>query len=102
MTNWKVYNMLKNPSNGFVVKLTYGCELEDNGLLVDRFVSELEFIQTSDDFVPFEDITKELALQWIESKVGNVAMAQVEQSLITKYNLFKEDNQSAPVSGLPW
>lgn len=101
MTDWKVYNMFKNPS-GFVFKIVYGCELFDGDNLVDRFVSELEFIQTSDKFTPFEDITEELVIGWIEKKVGNVSMAQVEQSLTNKYNSNKEESDYYSIGGLPW
>jgi hypothetical protein len=100
LTN-KIYNLERDPDNGFVVKVTWGIELHDNGLM-DRHLSQVEFIQEANSFIPYEQLTEEIVWGWVESRVGHVALAQIEDRLVSRYNAMKQEQSNAPIEGLPW
>lgn len=53
----------------------------------------------NESFIPFENLTEEIVVQWIKNKLGEEYITSLEQNLTKQI-----EDQKAPkvVSGLPW
>lgn len=54
---------------------------------------------SKEDFIPYEDLTEEVVIQWVKDKLGEEFITTLEQGLAAQIG-----DQKAPkvASGLPW
>ena len=54
---------------------------------------------SDNNFIPFEDLTEEVVIQWVKDKLGEEYVTTLEQGLAAQI-----EDQKAPkvASGLPW
>lgn len=103
-TTWKIYNLEHETSNGLVIKVTYGCVVESEGFL-NRKVGSIELTgdPKSPDFVAYENLTEEIVLDWVESKLGTEAFTEIETSVQNSVQAAIDAAATETTQeGLPW
>lgn len=103
-TNWKILNTKRKPDNGLVVKVNYviNFKLENQE---DRLVSSVDLIdnEIGDSFIPYEDLTEEILLNWVKEKLGEEKILELENNFENRLQE-KIDRHNNPeyLSGLPF
>lgn len=103
-TNWKILNLKRKPNSGLVIEVTYvmNFKLQDES---DRNIGmiELEGDENDPNFVPFEELTEEIVLDWVKSELGEEEMGEIESKhqSIMEDRIYKKANPEF-LDGLPW
>jgi hypothetical protein len=103
-TTWKIAQLKRNPSSGLVIEVTYIMSFELEGE-TDRHVGSvtLEGDETSETFVPYEELTEKIVLEWVKTTVGEEKITEIETS--TKTRLEERIERKANpefLIGTPW
>jgi hypothetical protein len=103
-TTWKIAQLKRKPSSGLVIEVTYimNFELESE---TDRHVGSvtLEGDETSETFIPFEELTEAIVLEWVKTTVGEEKITEIETNAETRLQerIDKKTNPEFLV-GTPW
>lgn len=103
-TNWKILELKRTPAEGLVIEVIYvmNFKLEDK---VDRQVGmiNLEGDPNSPDFVPYENLTEEIVLNWVQSELGQTKIEEIKSSFQARIQQ-KIDRENNPefLTGKPW
>lgn len=103
-TTWQVIDLKSRIADGLVIKVTYACKVQLDDI-VDRIIGELELVGDPSDpnYVPFEDLTEEYVLTWVEQSLGEAQVAAIEAGLENSVTAQKEQKDAETIiSGLPW
>lgn len=92
---WNVVNMERKTDNGFVVTVHYTVNAVDGEVTASTY-GTVGYTQEADDFTPFEQLTKDQVVGWVQTSLDKDA---VEASLASQIEALKNPVQEA---GLPW
>ena len=103
-TTWQILDSKRQKINGLITKITYRClvQLDNN---IDIKVGELEFTgdSSSPDFIPYENLTEETLIGWVQSSLGNTEVTAIETALQNSVTARKAEKDAETESnGLPW
>ena len=92
---WNVVNMERKTDNGFVVTVHYTVTAIDGEVSASSYGS-VGYTQEADNFTPFEQLTKDQVVGWVQTSLDKDA---VEAGLASQI-----EAQKNPVSksGTPW
>ena len=104
ITNWKIFDTNYMISNGLITKITYGYRIQSEGMF-DQTLGELQLSgdATLKGFIPYEDLTEDILIEWVKTILGSEKVIAIETLLQTSI----ENKQLAKLaetvkSGLPW
>jgi hypothetical protein len=103
-TNWQIFDVKRQTADGVVIKVVYGCTVQLENY-IDRTIGEQTFTgnPSTPGFVPYEDLTEEIVLGWVQTTLGAVAVTATETSLQNNVTAQKTAKEAETVkSGLPW
>lgn len=103
-TNWQIFDIKRQTTDGVVIQVTYGCTVQLENF-VDRTIGEqtLSGNPSAPGFVPYEDLTEEIVLGWVQTTLGVEAVAATEVALQNNVTAQKAAKDAEiVVSGLPW
>ena len=92
---WNVVNMERKTDNGFVVTVHYTVNAVDGEVTASTY-GTVGYTQEADSFTPFEQLTKDQVVGWVQTSLDKDA---VEASLASQVEALKNPVQE---SGLPW
>ena len=92
---WNVVNMERKTDNGFVVTVHYTVNAVDGEVTASTY-GTVGYTQEADSFTPFEQLTKDQVVGWVQTSLDKDA---VEASLASQIEALKNPVQE---SGLPW
>jgi len=102
--NWKIIEIERLLNNNMVIKVIYSCNVKSTNF-TDRKVGQitLEGDTSSEDFIPFEDLTEEIVLSWVKNMLTESGVKDIEKKIIDRLNI-REDklNNKKTENGLPW
>jgi hypothetical protein len=92
---WSVVQMDRKSADGFVTTVHYNVSAVDGEFTASTY-GTVGFTQEEMDYVPFEQLTQEQVIGWVQDSLGQDT---VEEALAAQI-----DAQKNPVSksGLPW
>jgi hypothetical protein len=93
--NWQIVQMDRLTSDGFVVTVHYNVSAVD-GVYTASTYGTCGYTQETSSFIPYEDLTQEIVVGWVQESLGKDT---VEASLQTQIDALKNPVQE---SGLPW
>jgi hypothetical protein len=93
--NWNVVQMDRLTSDGFVVTVHYTVSAVDGEFTASTY-GTVGYTQESENFTPFNQLTKEQVVGWVQNSLGKET---VEENLTAQIEAQKNPVQ---VSGLPW
>jgi hypothetical protein len=102
---WSVVNMERTlpdgnvPPEGQIFTIHWTATLEDQGESVSSYGSIGLGAPDPDDYVPFEDITEAMAINWLKETLGPEQVTAIEDCL-TRY--LQQILNPTSASGLPW
>ena len=103
-TNWQIAEIKRTPDTGLVIEVLYimNFELEDKG---DRHVGSITLTgdPTAPDFVPFENLTQEIVLGWVQAELGETKINEITTSAQTRLQeRIDRENNPEFLTGMPW
>tara|TARA_B100000085_G_C18118556_1_gene340217 strand:- start:132 stop:440 length:309 start_codon:yes stop_codon:yes gene_type:complete len=99
--NWKIYDLKRTIANGVVNLITYACESEHNDFST-RYIGKLEVTgnHSSPDFIPFDDLTQQVVLNWV---TGSVSVSDIESANSASIvNSISASEAITEENGVPW
>ena len=96
---YEIANMDVTGENNAVIRLHYRVSAQKNNCdLIPVRSGIVELSQTTENFVPFEEISKALAIQWLKEKLD---CEQIEQSLTEEIENYQPISMPVTKSKLP-
>jgi hypothetical protein len=98
---WEISDLERLESNGFINLVRWRC-LTNKGKYFTKKAGEFTLQGNPSDpgFIPFEDVTEEIAQGWVTS---NVDKPYYENLNAESINEFEDADNALPISsGLPW
>ena len=92
---WNVVQMDRLTSDGFVVTVHYIVNATDDTYSASTY-GTISYTQESDKFVPYDQLTEEMVVGWVQTALGKDT---VEASLEGQIEAQKHPVQEA---GVPW
>ena len=103
-TTFKIANLKRKPVSGLVFEVTYvmNFKLENQ---MDRKVGllTLEGDETDPNFVPFDQLTEEMVINWVKDSLGEeqIDAIKLEYQTILQQRIDKQKNPEF-LTGRPW
>ena len=102
---WIIHQLERKADNGFVFNVHWRYAITDTDeygktYYADSYsVAHYEQDEEAEDYIPYEELTEQDVIGWVEQSLGEEKLASMEESLINQI-----ENQKNPVSlnGLPW
>ncbi len=98
---WKIYDLKRTIADGVVTEITYACESQLSGSGT-RKIGELEVVGSMEDtdFIPYEDLTQDDVLGWVDSNVDKTVFetensASIASDIIARAAITESN-------GTPW
>lgn len=91
---WNIEQLQRQTSDGLVTSAHWRCTAVDGDISVSNY-GAVGF-ERGEEFIPYEDLTKEQVLEWVKSQL---AVSEIESGLQSHI-----DGKKNPVTatGLPW
>ena len=100
--NWRVTDLTRDLSDGFVMKVNYVAEIvhkETDGVTYSfARSSELSF-DRPETLIPYSELTNDIVIGWIQEQLGIETCKQIEDSLTAEIN---EQRSPTLGYGFPW
>lgn len=103
-TNWNIVNIKRRPNDGLVIEVTYIMNFKLEGM-EDRHVGmiTLEGDPTDPNFIPFEELTQEIVLGWVQTELGESHITEIQTQMSTRLQQRLDEKNNPPfLQGLPW
>jgi hypothetical protein len=102
---WDISNMERRlpdgtvPPEGEIYTIHWTANLEDQGQFANCYGSVGLGAPEEDNYTPFDEVTKEQAIEWLKAALGEEQVEAIEASLVQQIEdkLFPEQ-----AMGLPW
>lgn len=94
MTTFKINNLERQSDSGLVTVVHWTAIKVDGDASASVYASMA--VEASEEFVPFEQLTEEIVIEWVKAKLD---LESIESSLDAQIAAI---NQPTVLSGLPW
>lgn len=98
---WKIYDLKRTITDGVITEITYACESQLSGSST-RKIGNLTVVGSADDadFIPYEDLTQDDVLGWVDSNVDKTVFetensASIASSIVARAAITESN-------GTPW
>lgn len=97
---WNINTLERNTADGIVFNAHYTVTAEDDTYSSGAYGSVgLEAPAEGDTVIPYDELTSEIVLGWIQDKLGSEKVAEVEAALQAQ---IEEQKAPSKATGLPW
>jgi hypothetical protein len=97
-TNWHIANLERETSDGYVFTAHYTVDAKDDTYSAGAYGS-IGLERPEGSLIPFADLTEEQVIEWVQEKLGDEAVANVEAALQSQID---EQRQPTKAAGVPW
>jgi len=95
-TIWKITNLQRNQTDGGVIVAAWNCSaVEDNFTGSLNGSTAFKYDATSEDFIPFDQLTEDLVLQWV---FNSIDVDGINKDVLGQI----ENQKNEPIIGVPW
>ena len=103
-TNWQIAQLKRIPATGLVIEVTYimNFTLES---VSDRKVGSITLSGNTSDpgFVPYEELTEQIVLGWVQNELGQQYISDVQSEMQTRLQEKLNKKNNPPfLTGKPW
>lgn len=83
-TEWRIYNLKRQSSDGLVLEVEYGCEMNISGS-VQYTVGKIELTGSTSDsnFISYDNLTEDIVLGWVTSSIDTSSIEADLENKIT-------------------
>lgn len=103
--NWTIHQLERKSDNGFVVNVHWRFSMTDTDETGKYYYADTYSVasytqdEESEDYIPFEELTQEIVVEWVKETLGEEQLESMEASLVQQI----ESQKNPPiVYGLPW
>lgn len=96
---WNVSTLERVTATGEVQTVHYTVDAEDGTYRAGAYGSVGLDPADPDDMVPYADVTRSQAIAWLQAKLGDEAVANMEAAL---RNQIDEQHAPSKAAGVPW
>lgn len=97
---WNINTLERNTADGIVFNAHYTVTAEDDTYSSGAYGSVgLEAPAEGDTVIPYDELTSEIVLGWVQDKLGSEKVAEVEAALQAQ---IEEQKAPSKATGLPW
>lgn len=103
-TTWQIAGLKRNPSTDLVIEVTYIMNFLHEGIS-DRKVGVVTLTGDPTDpaFIPYEELTEEIVINWVKDDLGAEAISGIEASFLARLEAAVEKkNNPTFLTGTPW
>jgi hypothetical protein len=97
-TNWHIANLERETSDGYVFTAHYTVDAKDDTYSAGAYGS-IGLERPEGRLIAFAGLTEEQVIEWIQEKLGDEAVANVEAALQSQID---EQRQPTKAAGVPW
>ena len=97
-TNWHIANLERETSDGYVFTAHYTVDAKDDTYSAGAYGS-IGLERPEGSLIPFADLTEEQVIEWVQEKLGDEAVVNVEAALQSQID---EQRQPTKAAGVPW
>jgi len=97
-TTWNIAQLERNTADGIVFTAHYTVDAKDDTYSAGAYGS-IGLEQPEGDIIPYADLTPEIVVGWVQEKLGDDKVAEVEAALQGQLD---EQHSPTKASGLPW
>ena len=97
-TNWHIANLERETSDGYVFIAHYTVDAKDDTYSAGAYGS-IGLERPEGRLIAFADLTEEQVIEWVQEKLGDEAVANVEAALQSQID---EQRQPTKAAGVPW
>ena len=100
-TTWTINTLERNTADGVVLTAHYSIDaVSEDGVYHSGAYGSIGLEQPDlETMVPYSEITQELAVQWVQEKLGS---EQVESISAALQNQIDEQRSPSKATGVPW
>jgi hypothetical protein len=95
---WNIAQLERETTDGYVYTAHYTVDAKDDTYSAGAYGS-IGLERPEDELIPFADLTQEVVVGWVKEKLGEEAVANVENALQTQLD---EQRNPTKASGVPW
>jgi len=97
---WKVFNMVRTIPDGIVESVFCVVSVSDGDYLATARINQKVPHKSPQhpDFVPFDQLTEQQTIQWVQEQLGPERLSQIEKGLQQTIN----EQKKQTVEGWPW
>ena len=95
---WRITDMQRELSDGYVYCIDFVCEIEwQTGYFCSH--SDGVYLDRPDTLIAYDDLTHDIVVGWVKSKLGTERVAEIETKVNAEYD---EMQNPTKASGTPW
>ena len=100
VVSWKVANLERETSDGFVYIAHYTVDIKDDAYSAGAYGSiGFERPEGKAALTSYSDLTEEQVIGWVKEKLGEEKVAEIEAALELQ---LAEQHQPTKAAGVPW
>ena len=97
--SWRIANLERYTADGAVFTVHYTVNAEDGTYDAGAYGSLGLEAPEPDSMIPFDNLTKEIVVGWVQDKFGDEKVAEIEAALQLQLD---EKHAPTKAAGLPW
>ena len=97
-TTWNIANLERETADGYVYTVHWTVTMTDDEYSAGSYGS-IGLERPEEDLIPFEDLTKDLVISWVQEKLGEEQVENILNALTTQ---IEEQKTPTKASGVPW
>jgi hypothetical protein len=103
-TTWQIIDAVRVTSNGLIKKIFYKYKVQLEDIICEKKGKIiLQENLPNPNFIPFQDLTEEILLEWVKTSLGTEQVTNIELTLQDKaLTLQTSEKIKATQKGLPW
>lgn len=96
--SWHIANLERETSDGYVYTAHWTVSATDGEYSSSSYGS-VGFQRPDEELIPFEELTEELVISWVQEKLGEEQVSLITSSLISQID---DQREPSSLSGVPW
>ena len=96
---WGIANLERETSDGYVFTAHWTLSATDGEHIASSYGSIGFERPEEEELIPFEDLTEELVISWVQEKLGEESITSMESALQSQ---IEEQKKPTKESGVPW
>jgi hypothetical protein len=99
MTNWKISNLDRDTSDGFVNTVHWNASQTDGDFTASTYSTVSFTKEDGINYVPYANLTEAVVVEWVKASLGADGVAAVDAALAAN---IAEQKKPKVASGTPW
>lgn len=95
---WRITEMERETADGYVFRVMFRIDADDNGI-GESTVGSMDLSRPDGDLTPFDQLTQEQVVAWVQERLGN---AWIKANYDSLRNAIAIKANPVTIKGLPW